>query len=558
MAIPKIIDAIPPAAPFILSSGSFKTLVAPQVTMVTSLGSVILELDAANAPISTANLLSYVNDDFYNGLLFHRVIPGFVAQAGGFTTGLNYRAPTYDAIPLESNNSLHNLRGKLGMARSNAANSGTSQFYVNLADNSFLDYASTTAPGYAVFGKVISGMEVIDTIAAQPTVTLGNFQNLPQPAILITSATQTRAGISISKTGVVAVGALEAGARWEYSTNAGATWKTGARTSFTLVEGNYAQHSIQARQTDAAGNRSTYIGLSEVVLVVDKTAPKAISFIPTNAATSVGIAQTMAIGFSEEIMLGTGTITLKTVKGVVAETWQVTPGSGSSTTLTINPTNDLAYGTAYFLEISAGAITDLAANAYAGIKKFKFSTTDTVSTLSASYTLGSEANKLAFIGTGNFSGTGNEYGNTITGSDGNDSLWGGRGNDILFGGAGSDMLYGESGNDTLAGGSGNDYFKLSDPIQDGVDLFVDFTPGEDKISFNRNNFSGLPDTLTAEDLLVGIGKKAPNNGQHLIYNTKTGELWYDADGIAATPAVKIAIIGKVTHPILSVSDFLVE
>ena len=556
MATTTAADTTPPFAPFVLTNGSFKTLTAPQVTMVTTLGTILMELDPANAPMSTANLLAYVNDGFYDGVLFHRVIPGFVAQAGGFTTGLNYKAPTYNPIPLESNNSLSNLRATVGMARANALNSGTSQFYINLVDNNGLNYASATTPGFAVFGKIIAGMDVVDKIATQPTSSAGNLMNVPQSDIAITSASQTQAGESISKTGVVSVGVLEAGARWEYSTNGGASWKKGSGTSFTLPEGNYAEHSVQVRQRDKAGNLSAYNGQSEVILIIDKTAPKAVTFMPANAATGVDVTQTLTISFNEAVMLGKGTISLKTAAGAMVQEWQVTQGSDSATTLTIDPTDDLKYGTTYSLEIPAGAITDLAGNAYTGIKKFKFTTTDTVNTTTASYTLGAEANKLALIGSGDFSGTGNNNGNILTGGAGNDRLWGKAGNDQLVGSAGSDLLYGESGSDTLTGGAGTDYFVLSDPTQSGVDLFADFTRGEDWIGFIASNFTGLSTTLTAADWLSGPGRKLPTNGQHLIYDTKSGELWFDADGLSTTPAVKVAIIGKTVHPALSFTDIL--
>jgi cyclophilin family peptidyl-prolyl cis-trans isomerase len=554
-------DTTPPVAPFVLTNGSFASLVAPQVTMVTTVGSVVLELDAYNAPISTANLLAYVNDGFYSGALFHRVIPGFVAQTGGYTTGLAYKTPTYDPIVLESTNLLSNLRGTLGMARTDVYNSATSQFYVNLADNKFLDYASPAKPGYAVFGKVVSGMDVIDAMATQPTVTVatatvGRLENVPQTEISISSATETQQGKSISKTGVVSVGALETGARWEYSINKGVTWKKGTGKTFTLAEGSYAANLIQVRQTDAAGNVSTHNGQSEVIMVVDKTAPKAISFNPGLGSVGFPVAQSLSITFNEIIKSGTGTVTLTTAAGKVVQSWQITPGSGSAASATIDPTDDLAYGTTYFLEMSSGAITDLAGNAYAGLKKFKFTTTPTVSTAAAAYTLVNEANNLTYVGTADFSGTGNDNNNILTGGAANDSLWGKGGKDILLGGAGADTLYGENGSDTLTGGDGSDYFVLSSPTHTGVDLFIDFKPGEDKIAFISANFTGLPTALTAADWLTGAGKKVASSGQHLIYDTRSGELYYDADGLAATPAVKIAIIGKTTHPTLSLGDFL--
>jgi peptidyl-prolyl cis-trans isomerase A (cyclophilin A) len=166
----------------------------PQVTLVTSLGTVVMELNPTAAPITVKNYLAYVNQNpsFYNGTLFHRVIPGFMAQGGGFTTGMNQKSGLSPAIALESQNGLLNVQGSLAMARTSVANSATSQFFVNLVDNAFLNYASANSPGYAVFGKVISGMGVIDLMATQDTQTVGINQNVPVTDITITSATQTQ------------------------------------------------------------------------------------------------------------------------------------------------------------------------------------------------------------------------------------------------------------------------------------------------------------------------------------------------------------------------------
>ena len=193
----------------------------------------------------------------------------------------------------------------------------------------------------------------------------------------------------------------------------------------------------------------------------------------------------------------------------------------------------------------------------AAIKNYKFSTTDTVATAESSYTLVTEANKLAYTGTGDFSGTGNAVANVLSGGIGNDSLWGKGGKDTLSGGAGGDILYGEDGSDTLTGGDGADYFVLSRATDTGMDLFTDFTVGVDKVAFIRENFPGLPATLTESDLLVGAGKTKSENGAHLIYDTRTGALYYDADGNVASNAVKVAIVGKTTHPTLTLTDFLI-
>jgi cyclophilin family peptidyl-prolyl cis-trans isomerase len=160
--------------------------------MTTSLGNVILELHPTYAPLSVDNFLKYVNSDFYTGTIFHRVIPNFVVQAGGFTSGLAPMKPSFGPITLESNNGLKNLKGTLAMARTSDPNSATSQFYVNLVDNTSLDFVSSANPGYAVFGKVLQGMDVVDAIAAEPTGVVGGMSDVPLADISLSLALQTK------------------------------------------------------------------------------------------------------------------------------------------------------------------------------------------------------------------------------------------------------------------------------------------------------------------------------------------------------------------------------
>jgi cyclophilin family peptidyl-prolyl cis-trans isomerase len=160
--------------------------------LVTSKGAITLELDPAKAPISTNNFLSYVGSGFYKDTLFHRVIAGFVVQGGGYTTGMLKRTASVGSIELESNKGLSNLRGTLAMARTNVPNSATSEFFINLVDNLALDYKNAANPGYAVFGKVVQGMDVVDAIAAQPTGVFSGFADVPLTDIAITMAVQTK------------------------------------------------------------------------------------------------------------------------------------------------------------------------------------------------------------------------------------------------------------------------------------------------------------------------------------------------------------------------------
>ena len=164
----------------------------PQVSIITNKGSFTLELDIATAPITVKNFLAYVRGGYYSNTLFHRVIPGFVAQAGGYTTGLVRKPGQLDAIELESNKGLSNARATVAMARTNVFNSATSEFYVNLVDNTFLDYKNAANPGYAVFGTVVQGMDVVEAIGAEPTGVFNGSPDVPLTDITITMAIQSK------------------------------------------------------------------------------------------------------------------------------------------------------------------------------------------------------------------------------------------------------------------------------------------------------------------------------------------------------------------------------
>lgn len=162
----------------------------PQVLVTTSLGNFVVELNQSQAPISTDNFLRYVTDGFYKNTLFHRVISNYVIQAGGFSSGPTPKPATYGPIALESQNDLSNLRGSLAMARTSDANSATSQFYINIKDNTSLDYVDAQNPGYAVFGSVVAGLTVIDQIAAVQTSTAGGLNDVPLADVTITNMTR--------------------------------------------------------------------------------------------------------------------------------------------------------------------------------------------------------------------------------------------------------------------------------------------------------------------------------------------------------------------------------
>jgi cyclophilin family peptidyl-prolyl cis-trans isomerase len=164
----------------------------PEVAILTNKGTISVELDPVLAPVSAANFLSYVASGFYSGTLFHRVISGFVIQAGGYTSGMLKKPGQLSPIILESKNGLSNKRGTLAMARTNLFNSATSEFYINLANNTALDYVNAGSPGYAVFGSVTQGLDVVDTIAAEPTGILNGFSDVPRNEISINLVLQSK------------------------------------------------------------------------------------------------------------------------------------------------------------------------------------------------------------------------------------------------------------------------------------------------------------------------------------------------------------------------------
>jgi peptidyl-prolyl cis-trans isomerase A (cyclophilin A) len=160
---------------------------AQKVKLATSAGDIVVELDAAKAPKTVANFVEYVKAGHYDGTVFHRVIDNFMIQGGGMTADMKEKA-TRAPIPLEAKNGLPNVRGSIAMARTAVPDSATAQFFINLKDNDFLN-AAPGKDGYAVFGKVVAGMDVVDKIRTVPTGTKGPHQNVPNMPVTITKAT---------------------------------------------------------------------------------------------------------------------------------------------------------------------------------------------------------------------------------------------------------------------------------------------------------------------------------------------------------------------------------
>ena len=178
-----------PEAPAAEAKPAAKAIV---VTLETSKGNIEIELDKEKAPITVDNFVKYVKKGHYDGTIFHRVIPGFMVQGGGFTDKMEEK-PTEATIKNEGKNGLKNMRGTVAMARRGDPDSASAQFFINVVDNAGLDYPNPDGHGYAVFGKVTKGMEVADAIVAVPSTTVGFHQNVPAEPIVVKKATVTGA-----------------------------------------------------------------------------------------------------------------------------------------------------------------------------------------------------------------------------------------------------------------------------------------------------------------------------------------------------------------------------
>ena len=171
-----------------LLSAALPAMAVTRVQMVTSHGTIVLELDEEKAPQTVANFVRYADEHFYDGTIFHRVIDNFMIQGGGFTPDLQQK-PTHDPIPNEAKNGLKNSRGTIAMARTADPHSATAQFFINVRDNGFLDYPSRDGWGYCVFGKVVDGLEVVERIRQTPPTTVGPYSDVPAEPVVIRSVT---------------------------------------------------------------------------------------------------------------------------------------------------------------------------------------------------------------------------------------------------------------------------------------------------------------------------------------------------------------------------------
>jgi peptidyl-prolyl cis-trans isomerase B (cyclophilin B) len=219
----------------------------PEVSVTTSLGAMRIELNPQFAPATVANWLGYVNSGFFNGLIFHRVIDDFMVQGGGFSPDLAPKTALYAPLKLESNTGLANTLGSLAMARTNDPHSATSQFFINDQTNAFLNYSGYQQPGYAVFGQVVEGLDVVQTISKVSTTTEKGFADVPVVDVAILEARQIHGGALKSVSGLVSL-TLNQGAGWSYSLNHGQSWQTGQGPDLVLAEGVYESGQVQVRQ----------------------------------------------------------------------------------------------------------------------------------------------------------------------------------------------------------------------------------------------------------------------------------------------------------------------
>jgi peptidyl-prolyl cis-trans isomerase B (cyclophilin B) len=181
------------AGAFIFSNGQ-SAAVGPQVSIMTSKGEIVVELDSAKAPVTVRNFLDYVNAGFYDGTIFHRVIKGFMIQGGGLTPDMNKKT-TRPPIQNEASNRKSNRRGTIAMARTGEPHSATAQFFINTVNNDGLDFKNESMAGwgYCVFGRVTKGMDIVDAIEAVPTSSNGMMRDVPVTPILITKAKVVKA-----------------------------------------------------------------------------------------------------------------------------------------------------------------------------------------------------------------------------------------------------------------------------------------------------------------------------------------------------------------------------
>ncbi len=255
-------NMLAPAPPKLVQDSSLITVDLPEVSM-SFIGAgyevaVGMTLFPDDAPQTVANFLAYTQLGYYDGTIYHRLIKDFVMQGGGLVPGLVGKPTLFNPIVLESDNGLSNVHGTVAMARTNAPDSATNQFYINVADNSTeLDYKSESSLGYAVFGVVTKGMDFVDFLANNVTTTsFGQLMNVPRSYIYTASAAVSVPGLAQSRSGVFQVTDIQSGARWEYSLDAGQSWLAGSGNELVVPRGHYEAQQVQVRQIDSSSRVS--------------------------------------------------------------------------------------------------------------------------------------------------------------------------------------------------------------------------------------------------------------------------------------------------------------
>lgn len=558
-------DTTAPVPPALASAGKWTS--NPRVTLATTLGKVVFELLPNAAADTAANFLSYVNAGFYKNLLFHRVIPDFVIQGGGFAKGLSYKSPFYSPVDLEAKNGVSNTRGTVAMARTSNPDSATTQFFVNLVNNKSLNYANARNPGYAVFGKVAQGMAVVDKIAAVRTTSRAGFDDVPVRDVLIKTATATTTGVVHNRSGLISVGGIEARAQWEYSTDGGQNWTRGTKSlRFTLPKGAYEADDVLIRQIDLAGNVSR-VGKTGASIVVVAGAP----IIGTAAAnvlkgtskndTLFGLAgndtlhggtgnDTLNGGSGRDILNGAaGNDTLDGGRGV-----DTMNGGTGNDTYHVRDTGDIvressvgggvdtvkSYLGAYTLapnveigHIMLPAAANLTGNAldnllYAGRGDNMLDGGDGTDTVSYAFGVAAGVGVEVSLASSDAQDTGGSGVDTLIDIE---NLIGSPFADILIGNAGDNVLTGGGGQDLLTGGGGNDVFVFKTLAEIGnsalgSDVITDFDLGDiiDLSALDANSATAANDAFSATlvDVFTAPGQLRFEDG--FLYGNTDGNV----------------------------------
>jgi cyclophilin family peptidyl-prolyl cis-trans isomerase len=524
-------DTTKPAPPELWPVGDWTS--SPRVTMNTSLGNVVFQLAPNDAQYTVVNFLAYVNTGFYNNLIFHRVVPGFVIQGGGLTGWLREKAPFYTPIALESDNGLSNNRGTIAMARTSDPNSATSQFFVNLVRNTELNFQNNNEPGYAVFGKVVSGLSVIDKIGRVAIGDRGGLSDVPLKNVIIKSATVSSTGTIHNKTGIVTVGGVEFGASWEYSTDRGKTFTAGKTTGpfrFKLAEGPYEANDIVIRATDAAGNVSRLgrTGASVVafagkailgdananVLKGTKSADnmfglagkdtlsgglgndridggsgidtmiggrgndtyivrEARDIVRETSTGGIDLVRSFAASYTLAEFVENGQIMLRTAANMTGNTLDNTLLAGVGNNILNggagNDTVSYSAGVSGSQGVNVSLATSTAQNTGGSGTDTLISIENLLGTAFADNLTGNDDDNILRGAAGNDTLLGAGGADTLIGGDGNDTLLGGDGADTLIGNDGADILRGGEGIDILTGGAGSDVFDFDALTDLGTD-----------------------------------------------------------------------------------------